>query len=204
MVRISKVYTRTGDDGTTALATGERVRKDSLRIASYGTVDELNSVLSLARSSLMVDSFLPAAEREQLDSWLVAIQNDLFNLGADFATPSAAHWEGMVRASERDVEALERLIDVCQQRLPRLREFVLPGGSRLNAELHLARTVCRRAERCAVELSAHEEVNPLAIQYLNRLSDFFFVASRWVLSFAPGGEVLWSRDSGVRAFHTGL
>lgn len=197
-MRITNVYTRTGDDGTTSLSDGTRVRKDSLRIECYGTVDELNAVVGKVRELARLDSTLPVAERGQLVDWLESIQHDLFNLGGDLATPIAARWPKMVILGNQDVAALETMIDRCQERLGRLKEFVLPGGSLLNVELHLARTVSRRAERLAVQLAAGEEVNPGAVTYLNRVSDLFFVLSRWVLSFGGTAESLWCRERGVR------
>ena len=198
--RITCVVTRGGDDGSTSLASGERVRKDSLRIGAYGTVDELNSVIALARATLGDRYSSPEPDwPHQLDRWLEAIQHDLFNIGADLATSADAHWPGMIRVQQVDVDALESVLGACQDELAPLRDFVLPGGHRLNAELHLARTVCRRTERLAVELSAVEDVNPLTLKYLNRLSDLFFVLSRWVLCRAKLSEQIWSRDAGIRA-----
>jgi cob(I)alamin adenosyltransferase len=192
-MRITRVYTRTGDDGTTGLADGSRVSKTSMRLETYGTVDELNTVLGLC---LAYCSELSESNRELCTSWLVAIQNDLFNLGGDLATPIAARWKDMIVVSAVDVQQLEKMIDRCQLELSPLREFVLPGGSLLNGYLHLARTVCRRAERLCVALAAENEINPVASQYLNRLSDLMFVMSRWSLN--GGKEVTWSKTGGVR------
>ncbi|MFH1812164.1 MAG: cob(I)yrinic acid a,c-diamide adenosyltransferase [Pseudomonadota bacterium] len=198
MTRISKVYTRTGDGGTTALSDGSRVGKNDPRLDCYGTVDELNTLVGRAREEARRDNALPAEARQALERWLVAVQNDLFNLGADLATPVDKHWPQQIVADDGDVVALERLIDHCQKDLAPLREFVLPGGSMLNAELHHARTVCRRAERLAVALAAQAQVNPAAIKVLNRLSDLLFVLARWVCTRSAVPEMLWDRQQGLR------
>ncbi len=195
-MRITKVYTRTGDKGMTGLSDGTRVSKDSLRLESYGTLDELNAIVGLCRQNL---SELPAAHSALLDTWLEAIQNDLFNLGADLATPTPGRWPQMVVLGDEDVKMLEKIIDLCQEDLAPLKEFVLPGGTSLNAFLHLARTVCRRAERFSVTLQNQEaELNPFAVPFINRLSDLFFVLSRWVQAKATAQEVTWDRHKGVR------
>lgn len=185
MVILNKIYTKTGDDGTTALGSGERRPKYDLRIEAYGTVDETNSVLGLAR--LHVGDANP-----DMDSVLARIQNDLFDLGADLATPDTGEDLGYepLRITEAQVGALEKEIDRFNADLAPLRSFVLPGGTPASAYLHLARTVSRRAERLMVELSAMEPVTPAATKYMNRLSDFFFVAAR---SLNDKGErdVLW-------------
>ena len=180
MVRLNRIYTRTGDDGTTGLADGSRRPKSDLRLESYGTVDELNSTVGLAVRA--VSGSHPAIAR-----LLESIQHDLFDLGADLATPGRE--EGL-RISAGQVEALEKAIDHANADLPALESFVLPGGSESACWLHLARTVCRRAERLTVALAATEELNPELIRYLNRLSDLFFVLSR---SANRGGDedVLW-------------
>jgi len=197
-MRITKVYTRVGDKGTTSLADGSAVSKDDLRLETYGTVDELNAVVGLCRSTLQQSADIDAAQRQLMDEWLERVQNDLFNLGGDLATPIASRWESMVVVGEREIVNLEKMIDHLQIDLPPLREFVLPGGTRLNAELHLARTVCRRAERIAVQLQTQAEINPKAVPFLNRLSDFFFVASRWVQHLMGRKEVTWSKPGGLR------
>ena len=175
MVLLNRIYTRTGDDGTTALSTGERRPKFDLRVEAYGTVDETNSVVGLAR--LVTADAFPV-----VDAMLGRIQNDLFDLGADLATPDGVKlaWEPL-RMTPAQVDRVEADIDELNAVLEPLRSFVLPGGSPASAHLHQARTVARRAERLVVELSMRdgEQVNPSAIKYLNRLSDFFFVASRW-------------------------
>jgi cob(I)alamin adenosyltransferase len=201
-MRITKVYTRTGDKGTTGLADGSRVNKDDIRIESYGTVDELNSLIAICRQSL---SALSQLEAELLDNWLFAIQNDLFNIGSDLATPLNLRWKNMILVSHEEVLVLEKMIDLCQESLTPLREFVLPGGTLLNAYFHLARTVCRRAERNIVTLSRETQINEFIIPYINRLSDLLFVLSRWVQHICEKPEVTWDKASGVKTiFSTSL
>jgi cob(I)alamin adenosyltransferase len=185
MVVLNRIYTRTGDRGTTALASGERRPKYDLRIEAYGTVDETNACVGLARLHTGGD---------ELDPMLGRIQNDLFDLGADLATPEAGKpltYEPL-RITDAQVERLEREIDELNGELSPLRSFVLPGGTPAAAALHLARTVCRRAERLAVELAARpdETVSPPVIRYLNRLSDFLFVAARSA-NHRGARDVLW-------------
>ena len=181
MVVLSKIYTRTGDKGETALGNGDRVAKYDLRVAAYGTVDETNATVGLAR-----------LHGGALDEALARISNDLFDLGADLCTPDmendATAPYPRLRIIGPQVDRLEAEIDVMNPNLAPLRSFILPGGTQLAAHLHLCRTVCRRAERLVVELAAQEAVNPEAIKSLNRLSDWFFVAGR----VANGGkDVLW-------------
>jgi cob(I)alamin adenosyltransferase len=186
MVRLNKIYTRTGDDGTTGLGTGERRRKDDLRVEAYGTVDETNAAMGLAR--------LSTAEHPDLDAMLARIQNDLFDLGADLCTPPSDTPLGYepLRIVQDQVDRLEREIDNLNANLAPLRSFVLPAGTPAAAALHLARTISRRAERLIVALAAHEAVGEPAMRYINRLSDFLFVASRYVNHKADGGgDVLW-------------
>ncbi len=192
MVTLNKIYTRTGDKGTTALATGERLPKHALRIESYGTVDETNSAIGMAR--------LHTRSTPALDAMLARIQNDLFDLGADLATPGKTAAElgyEPLRIVEAQVTRLEREIDELNGNLEPLRSFVLPGGTAAAAHLHLARTICRRAERLVVALAheAPEGVSEAALKYLNRLSDFLFVAARYA-NWAPEGrgtgDVLWT------------
>ncbi|MEJ8474900.1 cob(I)yrinic acid a,c-diamide adenosyltransferase [Roseibium algae] len=185
MVVLNKIYTKTGDDGTTALGSGERRVKSDLRIESYGTVDETNSVVGLVRLHTVKDA-------PELDAVLSRIQNDLFDLGADLATPDTGEDLGYepLRITDGQVTSLEDAIDTFNADLSPLRSFVLPGGSPASAYLHLARTVSRRAERLMVELAAREKVTPPAVRYMNRLSDFFFVASRF-LNAKGEGDVLW-------------
>jgi len=177
--RLSKIYTKTGDDGTTGLGDGTRVAKDSARVAAYGTVDELNSSIGI-----VLAQEIPAPIREALTQ----IQHDLFDLGGELCIP------GMAMVHEADVERLEQTLDGFNADLPPLKDFILPGGGMAAACCHLARTVCRRAEREVVTLSRSETVRPEAVRYLNRLSDLLFVLSR-VLARASGhGEVLWQHE----------
>ena len=180
-VAINRVYTRRGDAGDTALAGGQRVAKDSLRIDAYGTVDELNAFIGIAR----------AEAPETLAAILLRVQHELFNLGSSLATlPEDAHPK-QARITDADVAQLEAEMDRANEELAPLRSFVLPGGSRLNAELHVCRTVCRRAERVCVALSRVESVPPEAVRYLNRLSDALFVWSRWASHLTGAPETLW-------------
>jgi cob(I)alamin adenosyltransferase len=184
MVVLSKIYTRTGDAGTTALGDGSRVPKTADRVEAYGTVDETNATIGLAR--------LHASG--EMDARLAAIQNDLFDLGADLCRPDMAKDAEAeyppLRMAEAQVDRLEAEIDEMNDALEPLRSFVLPGGSALSAQLHLCRTVSRRAERLAVGLAAQEDVNAAAVKYLNRLSDWFFVASR-IANDDGRADVLW-------------
>jgi len=188
MVVLTRIYTRTGDKGTTALGTGERRPKYDLRVEAYGTVDETNSALGMARLAT-------AATDERLDAMLGRIQNDLFDLGADLCTPDAGEkleWEPL-RVVASQVTRLETEIDELNGELQPLRSFVLPAGTPAAAALHLARTISRRAERLMVELAAQpgEIVGEPALQYINRLSDFLFVAARYA-NLRAGGDVLWT------------
>jgi cob(I)alamin adenosyltransferase len=186
MVVLNKIYTRTGDDGTTALGTGARRKKYDLRIAAYGTLDETNAAIGVARLHTAGDAALDAA--------LGRIQNDLFDVGADLCTPGQGKGPGGARltVTENQVAWLETEIDRLNAELAPLRSFVLPGGSPAAAYLHLARTICRRAERLAAELKdkAGESVTPEVLKYLNRLSDYLFVASRYA-NGKGAGDVLW-------------
>jgi cob(I)alamin adenosyltransferase len=183
MVVLNRIYTRTGDDGTTALGSGERRPKYDLRIAAYGTVDETNAAIGVVRVHL---------KDAPLDAMLGMIQNDLFDLGADLAVPQRDGKAERLRVLASQVERLERDIDSLNEKLAPLTSFVLPGGTPAAAYLHLARTICRRAERIMVELAARPEepVSDAAIQYMNRLSDFLFVASR-AANNNGAGDVLW-------------
>jgi cob(I)alamin adenosyltransferase len=183
MVVLNRIYTRTGDDGTTALGSGERRPKYDLRIAAYGTVDETNAAIGVVRVHL---------KDTPLDTMLGMIQNDLFDLGADLAVPQREGKAERLRLLASQVERLERDIDGLNEKLAPLTSFVLPGGTPAAAYLHLARTICRRAERIMVELAARPEepVSDAAIQYVNRLSDFLFVASR-AANNNGAGDVLW-------------
>src|SRR5579872_7304340 len=185
MVTLNRIYTRTGDAGTTRLASGAPVPKDDLRVAAYGSVDETNAVIGLAR--------LSTRDHPTLDPILARIQNDLFDLGADLATPPAPNEaeKPRLRVLDTQVERLEAEIDGLNARMAELTSFVLPGGSPAAAALHLARTVCRRAERTCVALAERESVSPAALKYLNRLSDLLFVAARYA-NDQGRADVLWS------------
>lgn len=181
MVTLNRIYTRTGDKGETALGDGTRLPKSALRIAAFGTVDEANAAIGIAR--LKTDG--------ELDAMLARIQNDLFDLGADLCVPETAkRTEGRLRIAEAQVERLEHEIDGMNAELAPLTSFVLPGGTEASAHLHLARTITRRAERLIVELAQDEPVNAAAIRYINRLSDHLFVASRFV-NDRGSKDVLW-------------
>jgi len=192
-MRITKVYTRTGDRGQTRLVGGAAAPKDHPRIEAYGTVDELNAVVGLVRTwNQMSDA--PADVVERLDAMLGQVQNDLFDVGADLATPSASRWEGMRPVGDNAVNRLESWIDELNADLPPLTEFILPGGGPVGAFMHQGRTVCRRAERRVLTLM-HEEpdVNEGVLRYLNRLSDWLFVAGRWGAKALGEEEYLWQR-----------
>ena len=177
--RLSKIYTRTGDDGSTGLGDGSRIAKDSLRVEAYGTVDEANSCIGLVLATDMP---------EDIRTLLTAVQHQLFDLGGELCIP------GHAAIDDEDVERLEQHLDRYNDDLPPLKDFILPGGGEAAARCHVARTVVRRAERETVALSRVEAVRPQAIRYLNRLSDLLFVLSR-VLARASGhGEVLWNHD----------
>jgi cob(I)alamin adenosyltransferase len=196
MVYISKVYTRFGDEGQTMLASGATVLKSSSRVRAYGEVDELNATIGLLRCELARD---PRAEREpefcqRIDTELARIQQELFNLGAELATPAAAEGGARLRVEARHIEALEQSIDHYNEPLAPLRSFILPGGGPTGAAAHLARTVCRRAERQVVELGAAEPIRGEALRYLNRLSDWLFVIARAVATKLGYPEVLWDQE----------
>ena len=181
MVVLNRIYTKTGDKGETALGDGTRLPKYSPRIAAFGTVDEANAAIGLARLHIA----------GEMDAMLARIQNDLFDLGADLCVPETAkRSEGRLRIADAQVERLEREIDAMNGELKPLNSFVLPGGVPAAAHLHLARTIVRRAERLIVELSEQEPINPAAIRYANRLSDHLFVASRFV-NDKGAKDVLW-------------
>ena len=183
MPRITKVYTRTGDDGTTALGEGTRVPKDAARIEAYGTVDELSSILGAARAIGLDRS---------LDGALSSIQNELFHLGSDLCVPELDKERRPVpRIESRHVDALENLMDRLSAKLEPLENFILPGGTAAAAQLHVARTVCRRAERRLVTLASLEPVGAHAVRYLNRLSDALFVMARYENLTKGSPDVLW-------------
>lgn len=191
---LNRIYTRTGDKGQTRLVGGHAVPKDNLRIESYGTVDELNAFVGLARTSAEE----LASRFERLHSFagiLKRVQHELFNLGSILATPMDEVGPKQPRVTPKDVKQLEREIDAANEDLQALRSFVLPGGSRLEAELHVCRTVCRRAERLLVSLTREESVPEESLQYLNRLSDALFVWSRWVNGVLGATETLWEPNA---------
>ena len=187
MVQLTKIYTRGGDQGETSLGDGSRVAKHDARVEAYGTVDEANAVIGLVR----VEIARAGADEKDLDATLSRIQNDLFDLGADLCTPEdGRRAEGALRIAASQVEWLETEIDKINERLAPLSSFILPGGSPVAAQLHLARTVARRAERCVTELARSETVNMEAVKYLNRLSDLLFVMSR-AANNDGADDVLW-------------
>lgn len=185
MVKLNKIYTRTGDDGSTGLSDGSRVSKDSLRVRAYGDIDEANSALGLARLHI---------KNTMLDSMLSRIQNDMFDLGADLATPlpqgDAADSEYALRIVQSQIDRVESALDQLNTDLTPLTSFVLPGGTAASAHLHMARTITRRAERCIVAMMAEDTINPQALTYINRVSDFLFVAARWC-NDRGRGDVTW-------------
>ena len=191
-ISITRVYTRTGDHGETALVGGRRVPKDSPRIAAYGTIDELNAIVGLAR--VFNEERLAEGEHHRwLDGVLRGIQSRLFDLGSELATPPDAEYDGMFRVGPAEAEELERLMDECQATLEPLKSFILPGGGRVSGFLHQARTVCRRAERDVLALSRVESIGEGPLRYVNRLSDALFVLSRWVGKHLGEREYLWER-----------
>jgi len=191
---LSKIYTKGGDAGQTSLVGGQRVPKNTLRIECYGTVDELNAVVGLVRRANLDD---PASDedRTRVDTILKRVQNELFNLGSLLATLPADLAPTQPRVEERHIEALEHEIDALNEGLPPLRSFTLPGGGWTSSYLHLARTVCRRAERILVALAAEEPTDAHAVKYLNRLSDFFFVLGRWNVRARGEQEPLWTPEA---------
>src|SRR5262245_19147399 len=197
-IRITRVYTRAGDGGETALVGGRRVAKDAPRIEAYGTIDELNAVIGLARvfnAERLKDAkrLKKGKDYRWLDEVLRRLQNELFDLGSELATPEDAVYEGMHRVGEAEVKALEQLMDRCQKDLKPLKSFVLPGGGHVGGFLHQARTVCRRAERRVLALGRVESISPWPLKYVNRLSDLLFVLSRWVGQRLGETEYLWER-----------
>lgn len=181
-----KIYTKTGDDGTTSLFSGGRVTKHHLRVESYGTVDELNSYLGVARAY---------QASEKTDEYLETIQNHLFRLGADLATPMDAKAEWLVRITDEETQWLEDTIDILNESLPELKNFILPGGVPVAAHLHVARTICRRAERIVVSLAEKEAINEASAIYLNRLSDCLFVLARYENAQQNESETKWALRS---------
>jgi cob(I)alamin adenosyltransferase len=194
-MRITRVYTRTGDKGMTRLVGGQQVPKDHPRIAAYGTLDELNAIVGIIRVFNTRSGAAPEAI-SRIDSMLHTIQNDLFNVGSDLATRPEDRWEGMYRVGDTDVTRLEGWIDVLNDDVGPLKEFILPGGGPVGAFFHQARTVCRRAERELVHLLREEpEVGEGAMRYVNRLSDYLFVAGRWAAKALGEPEFLWERPA---------
>jgi cob(I)alamin adenosyltransferase len=191
-VRITKVYTRTGDRGETALVGGKRVAKDSLRVEAYGAIDEVNSIIGLARA-FNADRLDEGEAYRYLDQVLAKIQDELFDLGSELATPENAAYAGMYRVGAAEVKRIEETIDHCQKDLAPLPSFILPGGGKIGAFLHQCRTVCRRAEREILRLSRAEDLSEWPLKYVNRLSDLFFVLARWVAKQAGEKEALWQR-----------
>ena len=191
-VRINKVYTRTGDRGETGLVGGKRVAKDSPRVEAYGAVDELNSIVGLARVFNEEDRESGEGHRF-LDEVLCQIQDELFDLGSELATPPEFFQAGMYRVGVDEIKRLEKWIDHCQKDLEPLQSFILPGGGRIGTYLHQCRTVCRRVERDVLRLSREELINDDVIRYLNRLSDLFFVLARWISHQMGEPEYLWQR-----------
>ena len=197
-VALNRIYTKRGDTGETSLAGGQRIAKDSLRIEAYGTVDELNAFMGVAAISCH-DSAGADPRIGLLAAMIRRVQHELFNLGSILATKPEDVHPKQARVTQAEVAQLEKEIDAMNEDLPPLRSFVLPGGSRLNADLHVARTVCRRAERLLVTASREEEIPPEAIQYLNRLSDALFVWSRWANFILRVPEVLWDPNQSSSA-----
>ncbi len=196
-MRITKVYTRTGDAGKTRLAGGQQVWKDSLRVEAYGTVDELNASVGVVRvyNADIVGAYPQAARLENELRW---IQNKLFDIGGILATAHGQVFKNMPQITGKDVTRLEKLIDECQRDLAPLKEFILPGGGKVSGFLHQARTICRRAERVCVRLAREEKVDAVIVKFLNRLSDALFVLARWVGKTQCEPEFLWERNTGLR------
>jgi cob(I)alamin adenosyltransferase len=192
-IRLNRIYTRTGDKGTTALVGGKRVPKESLRLEAYGTVDELNSIVGIVRTYLPNHAAGFGADFEWYSEMLRRIQNELFDVGSELATPPDGEYDGMHKMTEDESAVLEEEMDRMEKELEPLKSFTLPGGGVLNAFLHQARTVCRRAERACWRLKREEDINDKLIIYVNRLSDHLFVQSRWVAKRLNEPEFLWDR-----------
>jgi cob(I)alamin adenosyltransferase len=192
-IRLTKIYTRTGDKGLTALVGGKRVPKESGRLEAYGTIDELNAIVGIVRTHVPQYQSKFGAEYNWYSEMLRRIQNELFDVGSELATPDDAEYEGMHRMGEGEVKLLEQEMDRMQKDLQPLNSFTLPGGGVLNAFLHQARTVCRRAERVCWILQREEPINASLMAYVNRLSDHLFVQSRWVAKRLDEPEYLWDR-----------
>jgi len=192
MVFLSKIYTKQGDSGMTALIGGKKVSKATIRLEAFGTIDKLNSVLGVIRTHAISSNTKEI--KEETEKTLKQIQNDLFDIGSLLATQPGSKFEGMRVMSDEHVAKLENRIDEYQQILENLSSFTLPGGTVLNAYAHLARTICRRAERIIWKLHADEPVPEIVLKYVNRLSDFLFVYSRWVVQVEGGNEFLWDSE----------
>jgi len=195
-ISLNRIYTKSGDKGTTRLVNGRQIPKDDLKIEAYGTVDELDSFVGMACVSAR-ELAATSSEMGRLADILVRVQHELFNLGSILATDPAEIHPRQARVTEADIAQLEAEIDEMNADLERLPSFVLPGGCRLNTELHVCRTVCRRTERIVIALSRKEDVPKDAVRYLNRLSDAFFVWSRWVCKQLGSEEVLWQPNQGA-------
>ena len=191
-IRITRVYTRSGDRGDTGLVGGQRVPKDSPRIEAYGTIDELNSIVGLARV-FNEEKLAEGEAHAHLDEVLRRVQEELFDLGAELATPPNFPHRMEFRVGAPEINTLERIMDECQKELQPLPSFILPGGGKIAAYLHQCRTVCRRAEREILRLSRIEKVDASVIKYVNRLSDLFFVLARWIAARSGEKEYLWER-----------
>jgi cob(I)alamin adenosyltransferase len=192
-IRLTRIYTRTGDQGTTMLVGGARIAKESTRLEAYGTIDELNAAVGIVRTCLPKYRARFAADYQWYAEILRRIQNELFDVGSELATPPGGEYPGMHRIGAGEVRQLEREMDRMEQGLEPLKSFTLPGGGELNAFLHQARTVCRRAERVCWRLKREEAVNDNLLIYANRLSDHLFVQSRWVAKRLKEPEFLWDR-----------
>lgn len=193
-MRITKVYTRTGDEGKTRLAGGQQVWKDDLRVEAYGAVDELNASVGVVRV-INADMRKESQAAQQLEDELRWMQNKLFDIGGVLATAPGQTFKNMPQVTTQNVTRLEKLMDRCQKDLEPLKEFILPGGGKVSGFLHQARTICRRAERVCITLSKAESVDPTIIKFLNRLSDALFVLGRWVAKTQGEPEFLWERDA---------
>jgi cob(I)alamin adenosyltransferase len=191
-MRITKVYTKTGDKGKTRLAGGQTVWKDSVRVEAYGDVDELNSSIGVVRA-FNAESIGTHPSANRLEEELRWMQNKLFDVGGLLATAPGQTFKNMPTVTAGDVSRLEKLMDRCQKDLPPLKEFVLPGGGKISSLLHQARTICRRAERLCVRLGKEEPLDPALVRFLNRLSDTLFVLARWMLQQEGRAEILWQR-----------
>jgi cob(I)alamin adenosyltransferase len=192
-IRLTRIYTRGGDKGLTSLVSGARVPKENLRLEAYGTTDELNSIVGIVRTYLPQYRERFGEDYTWYSEMLRRIQNELFDAGSELATPAEGEYQGMHKMSEAEVKRLEEEMDRMDKELPPLNSFTLPGGGVLNAFLHQARTVCRRAERVCWRLKREEPINDQLLIYVNRLSDHFFVQSRWVAKRLNEPEFLWDR-----------